>query len=69
MSFAPMVITTGMLMSYEAIAGVLGKPHGADNRGWFFNPYTGRVEKPRNAFVSAILRPVVRKFLADMMKG
>lgn len=64
MSFAPMVITTGQLMAYEVVNAVLGRPRGADNRGWFFNPYRARVEKPRNALITAILRPFVRRFLA-----
>lgn len=63
MSFAPMVITTGMLMAYEGINALLGKPHGADCRGWFFNPHAGRVERPRNALVAAVLRPLVRRYL------
>src|SRR5690606_33567019 len=42
MSFAPMVITTGQLMAYEAVNVVLGRKRGADNRGWFLNPYRGR---------------------------
>ena len=67
MSFAPMVITTGMLMAYEAIAGILQKDHGADYRGWFLNPYSGRTERPRNALVAAALRPLVRRFLQKMM--
>lgn len=67
MSFAPMVITTGMLMAYEVIAGALGKPHGADYRGWFFNPYRARVERPRNRLVAALLSPVVSRFLRKMM--
>ena len=67
MSFAPMVLSTGMLMAYEAVNGILKKPHGADNRGWFFNPYVGRVEHPRNALLAAILRPVVSRFLKKMM--
>lgn len=67
MSFAPMVLTTGMLMAYEALAGALGRPHGADCRGWFFNPYAGRVEKPRNRLVASIMKPVVRRFLHKMM--
>ena len=33
MSFAPMVISTGMLMAYEAIALVTGRPSGTDCRG------------------------------------
>jgi molybdopterin-synthase adenylyltransferase len=67
MSFAPMVITTGMLMAYEVIGGVLGRKSGTDCRGWFFNPYRGRVERPKNVLMAAILRPVVRRFLHKMM--
>ena len=63
MSFAPMVITTGMLMAYEALHAILGKPRGADCRGWFFNPHAGRIERPRNALVAALLRPLVRRYL------
>lgn len=66
MSFAPMVITTGMLMAYEAIALVLGEPTRTDERGWFLNPYRGRVERPRNALAAALLRPIVRRFLARL---
>ena len=69
MSFAPMVLTTGMLMAYEAINGILQRPPGADCRGWFFNPYRGRVERPKNALVAALLGPVVRRFLRKMMEA
>lgn len=69
MSFAPMVITTGMLMSYEAIAIVLGKTTGTDARGWFFNPYIPAVERPRSRLMEALLKPVVRRFLARMMSA
>lgn len=67
MSFAPMVISTGMLMAYEVANSILGRPPGADHRGWFFNPHAGRVERPRNAITAAVLRPVVRRFLQRMM--
>jgi molybdopterin-synthase adenylyltransferase len=67
MSFAPMVITTGMLMAYEAIALVLGKTTGTDCRGWFFNPHRPAVERPRPAVVAALLRPVVRRTLRRMV--
>lgn len=66
MSFAPMVITTGMLMAYEVIALVLGEPTRTDERGWFFNPYRGRVERPRSALTAALLRPIVRRFLVNL---
>lgn len=69
MSFAPMVITTGQLMAYEAIAAILGRPSGADNRGWFLNPYRGRIERPRDPVTTAILRPFVRRWLARMAGG
>lgn len=69
MSFAPMVITTGMLMAYEAIALVLGQTTRTDARGWFFNPHAGKIERPRNALVAAILRPLVRRYLQNLMGG
>jgi hypothetical protein len=67
MSFAPMVITTGQLMAYEAINAVLARPHGTDNRGWFLNPYRGRAERPLPAPLAALLRPVIRRRLAAML--
>ena len=67
MSFAPMVITTGQLMAYEAVNAVLGRPRGADNRGWFFNPYKGRVERPKPAILAAILRPLVRRYMRKLL--
>ncbi len=66
-SFAPMVISTGMLMAYEVSNGVMGRPHGADNRGWFFNPYKARVERPLTPMLAALLRPFVRRYLAGLM--
>ena len=69
MSFAPMVITTGMMMAYEAIALVLGKTTGTDCRGWFFNPHRPAVERPWPAPIAALLRPLVRRALRQMMAG
>ena len=63
MSFAPMVIMTGQLMAYETLHAILGRPYGADNRGWFFNPYKARVERPKPAWLAALMRPFVRRFL------
>lgn len=62
-SFAPMVITTGNLMAYEAIAALTGRPHAADHRGWFLNPYTGRIERPRAWPMAQLRRALVRRFL------
>ena len=69
MSFAPMVTTTGNLMAYEAIAAILGKPHGADHRGWFFNPYVGKVERPFPEPIARLLMPFVRRRIAKLMAG
>lgn len=67
MSFAPMVISTGMLMAYEVANGILNRKPGADHRGWFFNPHRARVEHPRNAITTALLRPLVTRFLRRLM--
>lgn len=67
MSFAPMVITTGMLMSYEVLALLLDQPTRTTEHGWFFNPMQGRVEHPRNPLTAALLRPLVRRALVKMM--
>lgn len=69
MSFAPMVISTGMLMAYEAIALILGRKSGTDCRGWFLNPHRPAIEKPRNAVVAALMRPLVRRAIAELTSG
>ena len=69
MSFAPMVITSGMLMANEALNLITGTVSATDARGWFFNPYRARVERPRNPLLAAILRPIVRRKLRQMMGG
>jgi molybdopterin-synthase adenylyltransferase len=66
MSFAPMVITSGMLIAYEALAIVTGTATATDCRGWFFNPYRGRVERPRNPVLAMIVRRIVLRKLAKM---
>ena len=69
MSFAPMVISTGMLMAYEAVALILGRTSGTDCRGWFFNPHRPAIEKPRNALVAALMRPLVRRAIDELTSG
>lgn len=65
-SFAPMVVTTGALMAYEAVRLILGKPGGADDRGYFFNPHTPGVERPLPWPLSAMKGALVRRFMAKM---
>jgi molybdopterin-synthase adenylyltransferase len=69
MSFAPMVISTGMLMAFEAIALILGRRTGTDCRGWFLNPHKPAIERPHNAVVSALLRPLVRRAIVQLTSG
>lgn len=69
MSFAPMVIATGCLMAYEALWLLMGRRSGADYRGWFFNPFAGRVERPLPWVVATVKGALVRAFMARMMKG
>jgi molybdopterin/thiamine biosynthesis adenylyltransferase len=66
-SLAPMVITTGNLMAYEAIRVILGQRGGADHRGYFFNPHDARVERPLPWPLSAAKAAVVRRFMARMV--
>jgi hypothetical protein len=65
-SFAPMVVTTGALMAYEAIRLILGQPGGADHRGYFLNPHTMRTERPLPWPLSAAKGALVRRFMAKM---
>jgi hypothetical protein len=66
MSFATMVIGTGMLMAHEVIALLLARRTGTDFRGWFLNPVKPAIERPRHRLVAALLRPTVRRLLARM---
>jgi hypothetical protein len=69
MSFAPMVITTGNLMAFEAIKLILGRRPVADFRGYFFNPWTLRVETPRTPPAAAVVRFLVRRFVARLLRA
>ena len=66
MSFAPMVIMAGTLMGGEAVNAILDRPRGVDCRGWFLNPHSGRVEKPRPWLMEVILRPIVQYHLKKL---
>ena len=66
-SFAPMVITTGNLMAYEALALLLDQTTKTDDRGYFFNPYTGRTERPLPWPAALLMGQLVRRFLDRML--
>jgi molybdopterin-synthase adenylyltransferase len=69
MSFAPMVITTGNLMAFEVVKLLLGRTPLADFRGFFFNPWSMRVERPVAGIIAVPKRFIVRRFLAKMLRG
>jgi molybdopterin/thiamine biosynthesis adenylyltransferase len=55
-SFAPMVVISGNLMASEAVAVLLGRPSGAGYRGYFLDPWSGRVERPGNPILVSFRR-------------
>ena len=67
MSFAPMVITTGNLMAYEALQALMGRRSRTDHRGWFLNPYKPAIERPSPAPLAAAKGFAVRRFMARLM--
>lgn len=68
MSFAPMVISTGCLMAYEALWLLMGRRSRTDCRGWFLNAFAGRTERPLWAPFAAIKGLVVRAVIARLLK-
>lgn len=69
MSFAPMVITTGNMMAFECVKLILGLPQLADERGYFFNPWRMKVERPRNPLVAWAMLLFVRRFIARLLNA
>lgn len=66
-SFAPMVITTGNLMCFEALKVILGRKPTANCHGYFFNPWTMRIEYPKSAATAWLRKAVVRRQLAKLL--
>lgn len=58
-SYAPVVWMAGVMMAFEALQLSMGRPSGTDCRGYFQNPWTGRVERPRGAVSAALRRMLV----------
>lgn len=68
MSFAPMVISTGCLMAYEALWLLMGRRSKTDCRGWFLNAFAGRTERPLWAPFAAMKGLIVRAIIARLLK-
>ena len=69
MSFAPMVVTAGNLMCFEVLNVILDRRSPCDDRGYFFNPWTARVERPRSWPVAWARRRLVQLFLRRLARG
>ena len=67
MSFAPMVVTTGNLMAYEALQALMGRTSRTDHRGWFLNPYSAKVERPLLPPIAFAKSLLVRRFMTRML--
>ncbi len=68
-SFAPVVLLAGELMAAEAIAALLGRRTGTDFRGWFLDPWSGRVERPRTGVIGRVREWLARRALRGFLSG
>ena len=48
------------------VAALCGRPSSTDCRGWFLDPYRGRIERPRAAWIAALRRAAVRRWLRSV---
>lgn len=62
-SFAPVVVVSGNLMAFEAIGALLERPSAAGYRGYFLDPWTGRVERPGSPAALAVRRRIALRRL------
>lgn len=63
-SFAPVVITAGNLMAFEAIRSLLGLPSGAGHEGYLLDLWGGRVERPGKKILIRLKRWIAERALA-----
>jgi len=66
MSFAPMGVTTGCLMAFEALNLLMRRASAADHRGFFFDPWRARVETPRSAPMAWVIGTIARRKLREL---
>ena len=68
MSFAPMVLTTGQLMAWEAVNAILGQPPGRRQPRLVLQPARRAASSGRaSALVAAVMGPLVRRHMAKMI--
>jgi hypothetical protein len=68
-SYASVVVMAGTMMAHEALGILVGEPGGADHVGYFLDPWSGRVHRPRRGPRSWITQRVVRHRLRSLVRG
>jgi hypothetical protein len=68
-SFSTIVTMAGTLMAHEALSLLAGRPTGADALGYFFDPWSGSVQRPRRGLSGWILRQRARRVLGRVQAG
>ena len=68
-SFAPVAITAGNLMAFEAIRAVLDLPSGAGHEGYLLDLWGGRVERPGGKMLMRLKRWIAERGLARVAEG
>ncbi len=68
-SFAPVAITAGNLMAFEAIRALLGLPSGAGHKGYLLDLWSGRVERPGRKMLMRLKRWIAGRALARAAYG
>jgi molybdopterin-synthase adenylyltransferase len=68
-SFSTVVTIAGTLMAHEALSILLGRRSGADAAGYFFDPWSGRIERPQRGIGGWLRRRIARRFITEAMDG
>lgn len=53
-SYAPVVISAGTLMAFEAVQALLGRPSAAGPAGYFLDLWSGRIQRPGRGWWSRL---------------
>jgi len=67
-SYASVVVLAGTLMAHEVLSLLAGQPVGADTVGYFLDPWSGRLYRPRRGPRSWLARAVVRRRLRIFLR-
>src|SRR5262249_38912915 len=68
-SVAPVVIQGGARMAGEVLKLVPGRGGVTDDRGYFYNPWSAKVERPRSPLAAFAVRRLVRAKLEGLTRA